>query len=99
MTKEEDDAKLAAEKAAEEAKKEAKEKAATEEATPDDKITQANAAADRMKLENDRHEALLLKQEAMKVAETLGGKAEAGQKKEEPDKDQEEADKLMAITQ
>jgi len=61
-------------------------------------VKKANEAAERMEAANKKHEELLNKQEAMAVEKTLSGEAEAGKPAEKVDKDQEEADKLMALT-
>ena len=67
------------------------EKAGEESPAPIDKIKKATEVADRLDKANDRYEALILKQEALKVEKTLGGKTEAGtEKKEETDKDYKE---------
>jgi len=87
------------EKIVEETKEEPKKEVVEKEVEhPDDKIARANAAAERMETANKKHEELLVKQEAMQVEKTLSGEAEAGQPAEKVDKDQEEADKLMALT-
>lgn len=54
-----------------------------------DLIKEANEAAERMEKANTQREALLIREEALKVQETLGGKASAGtpQKKELSDED------------
>lgn len=46
-------------------------------------IDAANVAADRMKEQNDRHEALLKRQESLMVEKTLGGKASVSIEKQE----------------
>lgn len=46
-------------------------------------VKDANIAADRLKLENDRQEALLIRQEALYAQQRLGGNAEAGSQPEE----------------
>lgn len=67
-------------------KEETKEKKIEEH--PDDKISRANAAAERMEAANKKHEALLNREEAQKVSDVLGGEAEAGiQNKEETEEE------------
>jgi len=61
-------------------------------------IDKANEAAERMERANVKREALLVREEALKVESTLGGSAEAGQPAKKVDKDQEAANKLMEAT-
>lgn len=50
----------------------------------DDALTQATKIKDAMKTENDRREALIIREEKLAAANTLRGRAIAGQPKEEP---------------
>lgn len=56
------------------------------EKKPINSIDKANEAIDRMQAENDRTEALVERQEALRASEILGGKADAGQAPEPPKK-------------
>lgn len=58
------------------------------------KIDEANDAAARLERANAKKEKLLDREETMRVKETLGGKAEAGEKKEETP--EEYAKRVMA---
>ena len=64
--------------------KEMSEEAAKEKSTA--LIDKAHEAAERMERANKKREALLVREEALRVTETLGGKAEAGKpgKEESP---------------
>jgi hypothetical protein len=79
----------------EEKEEEKKQEKVDEHAAPD-MIARANEAADRLKRENDRKEALLQKEEALKVEQTLGGKAEIKEPKGNQDSDEDYAKKVMA---
>lgn len=71
------------------------EKATPEVQTSTELIDKANEAAERMERANKTREALITREEHVRVNETLGGKAEAGQpnKEETPE---EYAKKVMA---
>lgn len=63
----------------------------------DDRISQANTAAARMEEANKKFEELIVRQEAMKVEEALGGKTDAGQTQEKKEVSPEDyAKKVMA---
>ena len=57
-------------------------------------VDKANDAVERMEKANAKTEELLKRQEAIKVQDTLGGKADAGKKTEETPQDY--AKKVMA---
>lgn len=48
------------------------------EENKEDMITQANAAADRLKAENDRHEKLIQEMKVVESRRILGGQSNAG---------------------
>ena len=61
-------------------------------------VKKANEAAERLEAGNKELKELLDRKESLAVEATLSGEAEAGKPAEKVDKDQEEADKLMALT-
>ncbi len=61
---------------------------------PINSIDRANEAVDRMKAENDRAEALLVRQEALRSEEILGGQADAGQVVPPVDPEQAQKDRV-----
>ncbi len=59
-------------------------------AEPNELITRANLAAERLEKANEDFSKLLLKQEAMRIETTFGGKTEAGS--QEPTAEEKEID-------
>lgn len=55
-----------------------------EQIEPESMIDKANKAVRAMKVENDRAEALIKRQEALQAQRMLGGKSEAGSVPEKP---------------
>jgi len=60
----------------EENKEENKDPKDLEAHAAEDMVTKANEAAERLELANREHERLIQKEEALKVNQTLGGKAD-----------------------
>lgn len=62
---------------------------------PQDMIDKANAAAERLEKANEERERLIVREEALRVKETLGGKAEAGQTQNKEQSDEDYAKQVM----
>lgn len=58
-------------------------------------IDNATAAADRLEKANEKHEALLVRQEALRAEEKLAGKANAGQATKQEESDSDYAKRVM----
>jgi len=61
-----------------------------------DMVTAANLAAERLEAANREKERLLIREEALRVEQTLGGKADAGEPAKTEETPEEYAKKLMS---